>query len=277
MHGTDCACGRSAVRTRRPLSSVSRSNTVTALDRIDYTACTANRRDGRSPPSPNGWRRCRPTGASPTARGCSSPAAARRSTPRRPGARRCRRSSSCCEPERDADLLVVVSHEGETPLTLEAATRLARPDVARDRACGRADRRAVRRGGRLHAGDRGELVSHRELHLRGRRDRGAARRRHRVAARARSRRRSRRRCRGWGSRSGSSSRVQAGIWPTAHEAVLKLREGAWVAAEAYETEQLLHGYLAAVDESVRAFVLEGEGRRGGAGCGGRCGAPRARL
>jgi glutamine---fructose-6-phosphate transaminase (isomerizing) len=49
-------------------------------------------------------------------------------------------------------------------------------------------------------------------------------------------------------------------WPTAQEAVLKLREGAFVAAEAYETEQLLHGYLAAVDESVRAFVLEGEGR-----------------
>ncbi|HET8751810.1 MAG TPA: hypothetical protein VFM43_04720 [Gaiellaceae bacterium] len=49
---------------------------------------------------------------------------------------------------------------------------------------------------------------------------------------------------------------------TAHEAVLKLREGAWVAAEAYETEQLLHGYLAAVDESVRAFVLEGEGLAG---------------
>jgi glucosamine--fructose-6-phosphate aminotransferase (isomerizing) len=48
-------------------------------------------------------------------------------------------------------------------------------------------------------------------------------------------------------------------WPTAQEAVLKLREGAWVAAEAYETEQLLHGYFAAVDESVRAFVLEGEG------------------
>jgi fructoselysine-6-P-deglycase FrlB-like protein len=46
---------------------------------------------------------------------------------------------------------------------------------------------------------------------------------------------------------------------TAHEAVLKLREGAWVAAEAYETEQFLHGYLAAVDESVRAFVLEGDG------------------
>jgi glutamine---fructose-6-phosphate transaminase (isomerizing) len=48
--------------------------------------------------------------------------------------------------------------------------------------------------------------------------------------------------------------------PTAQEAVLKLREGAWVAAEAYETEQLLHGYLAGVDPLVRAFVLEGEGR-----------------
>ena len=49
-------------------------------------------------------------------------------------------------------------------------------------------------------------------------------------------------------------------WPTAQEAVLKLREGAFVAAEAHETEQLLHGHLAAVDETVRAFVLEGAGR-----------------
>jgi glucosamine--fructose-6-phosphate aminotransferase (isomerizing) len=49
-------------------------------------------------------------------------------------------------------------------------------------------------------------------------------------------------------------------WPTAQEAVLKLREGAFVAAEAHETEQLLHGHLAAVDERVRCFVLAGEGR-----------------
>ena len=49
-------------------------------------------------------------------------------------------------------------------------------------------------------------------------------------------------------------------WPTAQEAVLKLREGAWVAAEAHELEQLLHGHLAAIDERVRCFVLEGEGR-----------------
>jgi fructoselysine-6-P-deglycase FrlB-like protein len=43
-------------------------------------------------------------------------------------------------------------------------------------------------------------------------------------------------------------------WPTAQEAALKL------AAEAHETEQLLHGHLAAIDESVRCFVLEGKGR-----------------
>jgi glutamine---fructose-6-phosphate transaminase (isomerizing) len=49
-------------------------------------------------------------------------------------------------------------------------------------------------------------------------------------------------------------------WPTAQEAALKLREGTFVAAEAYHTEQLLHGHLAAIDESVRAIVLEGEGR-----------------
>ena len=47
---------------------------------------------------------------------------------------------------------------------------------------------------------------------------------------------------------------------TALEAVLKLREGAHLAAEAHQTEQLLHGHLAAIDSSVRCFVLEGEGR-----------------
>ena len=49
-------------------------------------------------------------------------------------------------------------------------------------------------------------------------------------------------------------------WPTALEATLKLREGVHVAAEAHQTEQLLHGHLAATDDGVRAFVLEGEGR-----------------
>ena len=49
-------------------------------------------------------------------------------------------------------------------------------------------------------------------------------------------------------------------WPTAQEAALKLREGVYVAAEAYHTEELLHGHLAAIDERVRCVVLEGEGR-----------------
>ena len=49
---------------------------------------------------------------------------------------------------------------------------------------------------------------------------------------------------------------------TAAEAVLKLREAAHVAAELHQTEELLHGHLAAIDETVRCFVLEGEGPRG---------------
>jgi glutamine---fructose-6-phosphate transaminase (isomerizing) len=49
-------------------------------------------------------------------------------------------------------------------------------------------------------------------------------------------------------------------WPTAQEAALKLREGAYLAAEAHRTEELLHGHLAAIDQHVRCFVLEGEGR-----------------
>ena len=49
-------------------------------------------------------------------------------------------------------------------------------------------------------------------------------------------------------------------WPTAQEAVLKLREGVHLPAEAHHTEQILHGHLAAIDEAVRVFVLEGDGR-----------------
>ncbi len=49
-------------------------------------------------------------------------------------------------------------------------------------------------------------------------------------------------------------------WPTAQEAALKLREGAYLPAEPHRLEELLHGHLAAVDETVRCFVLEGEGR-----------------
>ncbi len=48
--------------------------------------------------------------------------------------------------------------------------------------------------------------------------------------------------------------------PTVLEAVLKLREGARVSAEMHHTEQFLHGHLAAIDPTVRCIVLEGEGR-----------------
>ena len=46
-------------------------------------------------------------------------------------------------------------------------------------------------------------------------------------------------------------------WPTAQEGALKLREGAYLPVEAHHTEELLHGHLAAIDETVRAYVLDG--------------------
>lgn len=48
--------------------------------------------------------------------------------------------------------------------------------------------------------------------------------------------------------------------PTVREATLKLREGVRIPTEAHHSEQILHGHLAAIDETVRVFVLEGEGR-----------------
>ena len=162
-------------------------------------------------------------------------------------------------PEREADLLVCVSHEGTTQLTLEAARAWEWADLARHRRSREPAGGARGRGRRLFAGAR-ESWCHTASYT-------AA-----VAALAA--------LRGedvaWlpeavadvlaGPRLPVSEHerwlvVGAGRdWPTAQEAVLKLREGAHVAAEALHTEQLLHGYLAAVDEGVRAFVLEGEGR-----------------
>jgi glutamine---fructose-6-phosphate transaminase (isomerizing) len=169
-------------------------------------------------------------------------------------------------PDREADLLVLVSHEGETPLTLEAARAWRGP---RWLVTGRADgpiaelceevlvctpeieeswchtasyTSAVAAIGALHGEDVSWLPGAVEEALTEPLPKVGGQERFLVAGAGRD-------------------------LATAHEAVLKLREGAWVAAEAYETEQLLHGYLAAVDESVRAFVLEGEGlvaERGGA-------------
>jgi len=161
-------------------------------------------------------------------------------------------------PDRDADLLVIVSHEGETPLTLEAAKAWSGP---RWLVTGKADGPiaelcdevivctpeveeswchtasytcAVAAIAALHGEDVAWLPDAVAAELEAPLLEVGEQERFIVAGAGRD-------------------------FPTAHEAVLKLREGAWVAAEAYETEQLLHGYLAAVDESVRAFVLKGEG------------------
>ena len=161
-------------------------------------------------------------------------------------------------PDRDADLLVLVSHEGETPLTLEATRAWRGP---RWLVTGKADGPiaelcdevvvctpeieeswchtasytcAVAAIAALHGEDISWLPGGVEEALAAPLPDAGDEERFLVAGAGRD-------------------------LATAHEAVLKLREGAWVAAEAYETEQLLHGYLAAVDESVRAFVLEGEG------------------
>jgi glucosamine--fructose-6-phosphate aminotransferase (isomerizing) len=160
--------------------------------------------------------------------------------------------------DRDADLLVIVSHEGETPLTLEAAKAwdgprwlvsgkadgpiaalcdeviVAAPAVEESWCHTASYTCAVAAISALHGEDISWLPDAVAAELEAPLLEVGDQERFVVAGAGRD-------------------------LATAHEAVLKLREGAWVAAEAYETEQLLHGYLAAVDESVRAFVLEGEG------------------
>ncbi|HSS79993.1 MAG TPA: SIS domain-containing protein [Gaiellaceae bacterium] len=159
---------------------------------------------------------------------------------------------------READALVVVSHEGDTELSLEAARAfdgpvwlvtgkpdsplgeladevvVATPEVEKSWCHTASYTCAVATIAALHGEDVGGLPGLVERALE-QREHVSSHERILVAGAGRD-------------------------WPTAQEAVLKLREGAWIAAEAYETEQLLHGHLAAVDERVRAFVLEGEGR-----------------
>jgi glutamine---fructose-6-phosphate transaminase (isomerizing) len=161
-------------------------------------------------------------------------------------------------PEREADLLVLVSHEGETPLTLQAAQAwpgprwlvtgkpegpiaelceevvVATPGIEESWCHTASYTCAVAALAALNGEDVSWLPDAVEVALAEDLPEFGAQERFLVAGAGRD-------------------------WPTAQEAVLKLREGAWVAAEAHHTEQLLHGYLAAVDESVRAFVLEGEG------------------
>jgi glucosamine--fructose-6-phosphate aminotransferase (isomerizing) len=162
------------------------------------------------------------------------------------------------EPQQEGDLLVAVSHEGDTPLTLEAAQAfrgpvwlvtakpesplgelaeeivVATPEIEESwchtasYTCAVASLAALR-------GDDVSWLADAVADALERREPVSDHERFVIAGAGRD-------------------------WPTAQEAALKLREGAYVAAEAHETEQLLHGHLAAIDESVRAFVLDGEGR-----------------
>jgi glucosamine--fructose-6-phosphate aminotransferase (isomerizing) len=165
----------------------------------------------------------------------------------------------------EADVLVAVSHEGETPLTLEAARAfdgpvwlvtgkpesplgeladevvVCTPDVEVSWCHTVSYTCAVAALAALNGEDIGRLPEAVEDAL-GEREPVSSHDRFLVAGAGRD-------------------------WPTAQEAVLKLREGAQVPAEAHHTEQLLHGHLAAVDETVRAFVLEGEGRAAGRAAG----------
>ena len=132
----------------------------------------------------------RPAAARRRVASCT-PAAAPRSTPPRPAAAPCRRSRRCSTRPR-RDILVCVSHEGETALTLEAARAFGgdvwlvtgKPSTRRSPTLAAEVIVATPRGRAL-------VVPHRELHVRRRRARRAARRATSPGCRARSRRRSR--------------------------------------------------------------------------------------
>ena len=160
-------------------------------------------------------------------------------------------------PDRDADVLVVISHEGDTPTTLAAARAWTRgprwlitgkPDSPLGELCeevvvatpaveeswchSASYTCAVAAIAALKGEDVSWLAGAVADVLRGERFPVSDHERWLVAGAGRE-------------------------WVTAQEAELKLREGVYVPAEAHHTEQLLHGYLAAVDESWRAFVLDG--------------------
>src|SRR5215471_268125 len=127
MTATDCAYGRSAVRRRRPLSSVLRSNTVTAVDRIDLSLMHGEQTRHAIAAQPE-WLAKVPTdrrfpeGARLLFTGCGTSFHAAMT-----GGEAVQALELVLRPERDADLLVIVSHEGETPLTLEAARAWSGP------------------------------------------------------------------------------------------------------------------------------------------------------
>ena len=174
--------------------------------------------------------------------------------------RQSRRSSSSCG-RRRADVLVAVSHEGTTPLTTEAVRAFDGPSWLLTGTAESPLAKLATTSSKWHPRSRSRTATPRATRPPSQRWppwRVTTSPGFRLPSRPRSRDR--------GSSPSDHDRwliVGAGRdWPTAQEAVLKLREGTFVAAEAYHIEQLLHGHLAAVDETVRALVLDGEGRAG---------------
>jgi fructoselysine-6-P-deglycase FrlB-like protein len=242
---------------------VSRWNTVTTLDRIDVSLVHGEQTRQAMAAQPE-WLAQVPTdrrfpeGARLLFTGCGTSFHAAMTGVTESGGEAVQALELVLRPEREADLLVCISHEGETPLTLEAARAwrgprwlvtgrrdgpiadlcdevvVCTPEIE-ESWCHTASYTAVVAAiAALHGEDIGWLPGAVAEALTAPLPEMGEQERFLVAGAGRD-------------------------LASAHEAVLKLREGAWVAAEAYETEQLLHGYLAAVDESVRAFVLEGEG------------------
>jgi glucosamine--fructose-6-phosphate aminotransferase (isomerizing) len=158
----------------------------------------------------------------------------------------------------DADLLVVVSHEGDTPVTLEAARAFrgpkwlvtGKPDSPLGELC---DEVVVATPELEQSWCHTASYTCAVATLAALRGEDVSRLPDAVAAALDDRE----------PVSEHERWLVAGAgrdYPTALEAALKLREGAFVAAEGHHTEQLLHGHLGAIDEPVRCFVLEGEGR-----------------
>ena len=190
--------------------------------RLDDRRAARGRPSGRSR---TGSGRCRPTSGCRT-RGSCSPAAEPRSTQRRPEARQSRRSSSSRGPS-VTPACSLPSVTRTTRLTPRSRAGLGGREVGRHRRPGEPDCGPVRPRGRGCAGDREELVPHGELHVRGRRARFASRPRSRASGGRRGGTRAarpRHRPRAFPIAGAGSA------WPTAQEAALKLREGAFVAA-----------------------------------------------
>ena len=160
--------GIGAVSTRRPFESVCRSKTGIAAHGIDGAVPGESDGRRRSRLSRTGCARCRSSSGCRRVHVCSSRAAARRSTRARAAGPAAHALDVVLGAAPAADVLVAISHEGETTLTLEAVRGFCGRDLGDHGQGGHADPGGVRHVVVAHAGGRAELLPHGELRLRGR-------------------------------------------------------------------------------------------------------------